>query len=290
MAGETRKTWLVAGAASGLARELVEQVLARGDRVAAASRDPRALAELQLRHPGQLWTVGFNLADRDGICRAVDGAFDHFGRIDVVLSNPGEGLCGAAEEVSDHQIRRIVEVGMVGPIQFVRCALGRLREQGFGHILQLSGFVALPGFSLQNAAAGGVERFIEALALETQEFGIACTLVQAGAGWRDFGENALAFSDGMEAYERNGVGRVRAHFLEQASRGGDVASAWKMVEAIIATADQPSPPRRLTLGCDAWSVVHMRLTERLEELQAQSEMARLTSDHDAHGLVGIGAR
>jgi NAD(P)-dependent dehydrogenase (short-subunit alcohol dehydrogenase family) len=39
-------TWFITGASRGLGRELTEQVLARGDRVAATLRTPKSLDDL----------------------------------------------------------------------------------------------------------------------------------------------------------------------------------------------------------------------------------------------------
>jgi hypothetical protein len=54
----------------------------------------------------------------------------------------------------------------------------------------------------------------------------------------------------------------------------------KVASAIIASADQSPAPRRLTLGSDAYALVHAALTERLTALEAQKDLAHST-DVDA---------
>jgi NAD(P)-dependent dehydrogenase (short-subunit alcohol dehydrogenase family) len=50
----------------------------------------------------------------------VGEAFDKMGQIDVVVNNAGYGLFGAAEEVSDEQIRHQLDTNVIGSIQVRR--------------------------------------------------------------------------------------------------------------------------------------------------------------------------
>ena len=82
------------------------------------------------------------------------------GRIDVILSNAGCGLFGAAEELSDEQIDHMIATNPVGPFQLIRSALPQLRAQGGGRIIQLSSYggqVAFPGNSMYHATKWGIE-------------------------------------------------------------------------------------------------------------------------------------
>lgn len=48
-------TWFITGASRGIGRELTEQVLARGDSVAATLRHPEQLDDLTAVHGDRLW-------------------------------------------------------------------------------------------------------------------------------------------------------------------------------------------------------------------------------------------
>jgi len=52
-------TWFITGTSSGFGRLLTEQLLARGDRVAATLRRPGALDDLRARYGGQLWLANW---------------------------------------------------------------------------------------------------------------------------------------------------------------------------------------------------------------------------------------
>ncbi|RYY09650.1 MAG: SDR family NAD(P)-dependent oxidoreductase [Cytophagaceae bacterium] len=152
------QTWFITGTSSGFGRKLTEKLLERGDRVAATVRQPSALDDLKSRYAGQLWVAILDLTEPAAIRRVVDAAFADLGRIDVVVSNAAYGLFGAAEEVTDAQLRHQIDTNLLGSIHLIRAALPHLRAQGGGRLLQLSsagGQTTYPNFSLYHATKWG---------------------------------------------------------------------------------------------------------------------------------------
>ncbi|HXB67893.1 MAG TPA: SDR family NAD(P)-dependent oxidoreductase [Candidatus Acidoferrales bacterium] len=99
----------------------------------------------------------------------VEKAFAELGTIDVIVSNAGYGLFGAAEELSDDQVVHQLATNLSGPIQLIRAALPHLRAQGGGRIIGLStygGQAALPGGSLYHASKWGLEGFLDSISQE----------------------------------------------------------------------------------------------------------------------------
>jgi NAD(P)-dependent dehydrogenase (short-subunit alcohol dehydrogenase family) len=97
------KTWFVTGASRGLGRELTEQLLARGDRVAATARRPEQLDDLRAAHGDRLWVRALDVTDTAAQRAVVDAAIADLGHVDVdvVVANAGFGVFGAAEELAD---------------------------------------------------------------------------------------------------------------------------------------------------------------------------------------------
>ena len=268
------RTWLVTGASSGIGRKLAEKLLARGDRVAATLRKMRALDDLRAQHGDRLWVAPLDVTDLTRVRAVVDRAFGELGRIDVVVSNAGYGLFGAAEEVSDEQIRHQIDTNLVGSIAVIRAALPHLRAQEGGRVLQVSsegGQVAYPSFSLYHASKWGIEGFVEATAQEVAPFGIEFTIVEPGPTRTEFG-GALVSPPPMAAYENTPAGQVRRAVATGAfAVKGDVG---KTAQAMIDAAGISPAPRRLILGSQAYTNVHAALTGRLAALEAQQEVAR----------------
>jgi NAD(P)-dependent dehydrogenase (short-subunit alcohol dehydrogenase family) len=123
MRQRSHKTWFITGSSSGFGRALTETLLERGNRVAATLRKVNALDDLKEQYGERIWVAPLDVTDTTAVRAVVERAFDHMGRIDVVVNNAGYGLFGAAEEVSDDQIRRQIDTNLIGSIQVIRAAL-----------------------------------------------------------------------------------------------------------------------------------------------------------------------
>jgi len=97
-----------------MGRELTEQALARGDRVAATLRTPSQLDDLVAVHGHRLWVRQLDVTDTMQMGRVVEEAFTDHERIDVVVSNAGFGVFGAAEDVTNDQLDRCDPPGSSG--------------------------------------------------------------------------------------------------------------------------------------------------------------------------------
>jgi NAD(P)-dependent dehydrogenase (short-subunit alcohol dehydrogenase family) len=259
---------------------LTEKLLARGDRVAVTVRQERVLDDLQARYGERLWIANLDLTHTDAVRSVIDRAFAEVGRIDIVVSNAGYGLFGAAEEVSDEQMRHQIDTNLIGSITVIRACLPHLRSQGGGHVLQVSsegGQITYPGFSLYHATKWGIEGFVEAVAKEVAPFGIAFTLVEPGPTGTNFGVG-LVRAQPIEVYADTPVGGLRDAWARGEFKvTGD---AGKMVDAMIAAADGSAPPLRLTLGSIAYGSIHEALNSRLAVLEASKTISFSTDmDH-----------
>jgi NADP-dependent 3-hydroxy acid dehydrogenase YdfG len=65
------KVWFVTGASRGFGRIWTEAALERGDRVAAAARDSKALDDLVATHGDSILALSLDVTDRDAVFEAV---------------------------------------------------------------------------------------------------------------------------------------------------------------------------------------------------------------------------
>jgi NAD(P)-dependent dehydrogenase (short-subunit alcohol dehydrogenase family) len=273
----TQRTWFITGTSSGFGREMTKQLLARGDRVAATVRNMDVLNDLKAMYGGLLWMARLDVTDTPAIHEVVSGAFADLGKIDVVISNAGYGLFGAAEEVTDEQILHQINTNLIGSIQVVRAALPHLRQQGGGRIIQLSsvaGQSAFPGGSLYNASKWGIEGFIEATMMDVAPFNISLTIVEPGGARTAFRYGSSKLGPKIAAYDISPVSGVR-NMLE-AAVAVPPNDPTKIAAAIINSVDQNPAPKRLTLGSDSYKSIHKALSERLAALEAQKDLAYTT--------------
>ncbi|MFC3550363.1 SDR family oxidoreductase [Lysobacter cavernae] len=269
--------WLVTGAGRGLGRAITQQLLARGDHVAATVRQLDALDDLARQHPDRLIVRQLDMADHAAIRATVDEAVAALGGLDVVASNAGYALVGAAEEASDEQIAAHLSVNLLGPIHLIRAALPHLRRQGHGRIVQVSsenGQMSLPALSCYQAAKWGIEGYCESVAQEVAPLGIQMIIVEPGRIATAFDRSSVPAQTQIDDYQRTSVGNLlRLHAMGRLPRLGDPQ---RMAQAIIACADSTSPPLRLLLGSDAWRNVERALHARMAVLDGQRESAAAT--------------
>jgi NAD(P)-dependent dehydrogenase (short-subunit alcohol dehydrogenase family) len=273
----TSRTWLITGINSGFGRELTTQLLDRGDTVIGTVRRPDAVADLADKHPDTLHVEILDVTDGSAVRALVDRVYDQLGRIDVVVSNAGYGLFGAAEELTDDQVDHIIATNLTGSITLIRAALPHLRKQGGGRIIQLStygGQVAFPGNSLYHATKWGIEGFCESVAQEVAPFGIGVTIVEPGGARTEFRYGSAQVAQPMPEYDGNPAHAFQA-VLDPASppAPGDPA---RMATRIIDSVDIEPAPLRMVLGSQALESTLAALRKRVADFETQTELAAST--------------
>jgi NAD(P)-dependent dehydrogenase (short-subunit alcohol dehydrogenase family) len=268
------RAWLITGVSSGFGRELTRQLLAADDRVVGTVRDTAKVADLAEQHPGTFIPELLEMTDTAGIRQLTDRCWRQLGRIDVIVSNAGYGLFGAAEELSDTQVADIIATNLTGPITLIRSALPHLRQQGGGRIIQISSYggqVAFPGNSLYHATKWGIEGFCESVAAEVAPFGIGVTIVEPGGARTEFRYGSARVADPMPEYDGNPAHAFQ-RMLDPANglAPGDPA---RMAARIIDSASTDPAPLRIVLGSQALASTLDTLRKRIADFETQTELA-----------------
>jgi NAD(P)-dependent dehydrogenase (short-subunit alcohol dehydrogenase family) len=273
----SQRTWLITGVSSGFGRELTDQLLARGDRVVGTVRDVSKVADLIKRYPETFHAEKLDVTDTAAIRDLVERSFARLGRIDVIISNAGYGLFGAAEELSDAQIDHMIATNLVGSIQLIRAVLPHLRAQGGGRIIQIStygGQVAFAGNSMYHATKWGIEGFAESVAQEVAPFGIGMTIVEPGGARTAFRYGSAQVAKLTPAYDNNPAHAfLRMLDPKNGLAPGDPA---RMAARIIDSVDVEPAPLRMVLGSQALESTLSTLRKRIEGFEAQRNLAAST--------------
>jgi NAD(P)-dependent dehydrogenase (short-subunit alcohol dehydrogenase family) len=246
------QTWIITGAAKGLGRALTQAALLAGDSVVAAVRNPDDMTDLGSVHDDRLACVRFDVRNTDEAAGLIGVAVQRFGRVDVLVNNAGRAVVGAAEEVTDAQLRDLMELHLFGPAALVRAALPVMRAQRSGTIVQMSsqgGRMSFPGVSTYSASKFALEGWSEALAGEVAPFGIRVMLVEPSrfrtafnaAGVLDFTEISTTYCDILHDVRADMAG---ADGVQE----GDPDKAAKI---IVSFAHAEVVPLRLPLGAEA---------------------------------------
>lgn len=270
-----KRTWLITGISSGFGFELANQLLKKGDTVVGTVRNTAKVKELVKKYPSTLDLQILDVIDVNALQKIVNSAFDKHKKIDVVISNAGYGLFGAAEELSDDEINHIIATNLTGSIQLIKTSLPHMRKQGGGRIIQLSSYggqVAFPSNSMYHATKFGIEGFCESVAQEVAQFNIGITIVEPGGARTEFRYGSAKVANLMSEYES-------CHgFLNMLDKTNGLAPGdpVKMAQRIIESVDVTPAPLRMVLGSQALSATITRLKERIADYETQTELAAST--------------
>lgn len=239
------KVWFITGASKGFGREWAQAALERGDRVAATARDPETLDALVETYGDHVLPLQLDVTDRAADRAAVEQAAAHFGRLDVVINNAGYGHFGMVEELTEDELRGQMEVNLFGAVWVTQAALPILREQGSGHLIQVSSIGGISAFATvgaYHASKWALEGLSQSLAQEVAGFGIHVTLIEPGAYATDWSGPSAVRSVENPAYADV---REAAKSRPSAASPGDPAATR---EPILRVVDAERPPLRVFFG------------------------------------------
>jgi NAD(P)-dependent dehydrogenase (short-subunit alcohol dehydrogenase family) len=240
------KTWFITGTSRGFGREWAIAALERGDEVAATARDIASLDDLAAKYGETILPIPLDVTDRGADFAAVKLAYDYFGRLDVIVNNAGYGQFGMVEEISEAEIRAQLETNLLGALWVTQAALPYLREQGSGHIVQVSSIGGISAFmntGAYHASKWALEGLSQSLAAEVAGFGIKVTLIEPTGYATDWAGSSAKHATPLPAYEQ--VREQAAQARARRFTPGDPAATR---DAVLTLVDTPNPPLRLFLG------------------------------------------
>ncbi|WFE53787.1 oxidoreductase [Micromonospora sp. WMMD1155] len=245
------RVWLITGCTRGLGRALAEAVLADGDQLVATARNPAQLEALRDRYGDQVQPIALDVTDPAAARDAVRTAVDGFGRLDVLVNNAGYADVAAIEDITEDDFRAQIDANFYGVVNLSRAALPTMREQGRGHIVQISSVgsrVASIGLGAYQAAKWAVSGFSGVLAREVAAFGIRITSIEPGGLRTDWAGSSMSELPISEPYRP--VIDPAVQRLRQGS-GNQPGDPVRAAQAIIRITQVDDPPLRLLLGADA---------------------------------------
>jgi NAD(P)-dependent dehydrogenase (short-subunit alcohol dehydrogenase family) len=127
-----------------------------------------------------------SVADPASARAVIHTALDAWGRIDILVNNAGIVFFALFEELSENDIRRVVDTHLFGSIWMAKAAWPHLKEAGYGRIVNISsesmfGHAYLP---IYGAAKAGVAGLTRGLSLEGARCGITVNAVAPRAHTR----------------------------------------------------------------------------------------------------------
>jgi len=182
------KTALVTGSTSGIGLGIAQRLAALGANVMLNGfGDPaeiaRLRAEIAERSGVEVGYDGADMSDARSIEAMMARTFDRFGGVDLLINNAGIQHVAPIDEFPLAKWDAILAINLSAAFHTVRLVLPRMKQPGFGRIVNVASahaLVASPFKSAYVAAKHGIAGFTKAVALEVAELGITVNAICPG--------------------------------------------------------------------------------------------------------------
>jgi NAD(P)-dependent dehydrogenase (short-subunit alcohol dehydrogenase family) len=182
----TGKTVLVTGASYGIGEATARRLAAAGATVLVVARSAEKLDDLAASvnaGGGQAFAYPTDLTDEGAVSVLTKQLTENHGPLDIVVSNAGKSLRRSLHHQYDrpHDFQRTIEINYLGPVWLLLGVLPAMRENGGGHIVNVSSVavrvVPGPQWGAYQASKGAFDRWLRSVAPELHADGVDVTSV-----------------------------------------------------------------------------------------------------------------
>ena len=176
------KVALITGAASGMGAATAREFHAAGGQVVIVDRNDQLAGQVAREIEAGPPVIG-DVSDSAFCNRAVETTLDRHGQLDVLVNAAGIIVRADALNTSDEQWQRVMNVNVNGVFFMSRAAIGPMKKQGHGAIINFGsiwGGVGAAGVIAYCASKGAVHQITRAMALDYVNDGIRINAVCPG--------------------------------------------------------------------------------------------------------------
>ena len=216
------KTILITGASTGIGRASAVALLEAGFRVIACVRNQGAAEALVVRLQGaaldRLSTIELDVTNAAQIAAAVVAVEQVVGEVGLwgLFNNAGIAVGGPLECVPIADLRRQIEVNVIGQVAVTQAFLPQLRRAR-GRILttgSMAGYSTIPGLGPYSMSKYAIEAMSDALRRELRPWGIEVSLLEPGSIATDIWDKASSTQDAMRKAPPAGLMELYGGLLE----------------------------------------------------------------------------
>ncbi len=181
------KVAVITGASSGIGEATAEALAAEGAAVVVAARREDRLNDLVGRiegDGGRVLPVACDVADEEQAHALIQRAKDEHGHVDMLVNNAGVMQLSKIEKGLSDEWRTMFDVNVMGLLYVTDAAVQVMKEQGSGHLVNISSVAGRKVGPLRGAYSGtkfAVNAISEALRQELIEDNVRVTVVEPGA-------------------------------------------------------------------------------------------------------------
>ncbi len=180
----TSQIHFITGAASGIGAATARAAVAAGHKVVLADINLDGARTVAAGLGAAALAVRLDITDGRQWDQALDAAWAHFGRVDVLVNNAAVVHTGYARDVSIDRHGATILTNFMGPLTGMLKVLPRFKAQGAGHLVtvcSMTAFLPFPGIASYAAAKHALRAFHHGLMLEERHGPVAFTIVHPTA-------------------------------------------------------------------------------------------------------------
>ncbi len=191
------KVAVVTGAGRGLGQAAAIALAEAGADVALLARSADELevtAEEVRKHGRRPLTLPTDVADENAVEEAATMVVEKFGRVDILVNNAGVAPVAPLLEVTLAELRRVLDVNVIGAFLCARAFGAHMVAQRKGTVINIASVAGLggePELTAYSASKGALISFTRALAVEWARHGVTCNAVAPGYFRTDLNKRAL---------------------------------------------------------------------------------------------------
>lgn len=194
------KVVIITGASMGIGAATARVFAEAGAKLVLAARSADKLEAVAHGMPAQAETliVPTDMTDQAQVRALMAQAYEHFGRIDILINNAGQALAGWVATVNPDHYRRIIELNILGPLHGMQAAIPKMKEQGGGVIINISSELskmAKPGMGMYASTKYALNGLSLTARNELAADNIRVVLFHPFRTATDFGKNAIFEED-----------------------------------------------------------------------------------------------
>src|SRR2546423_3588397 len=181
------KVALVAASSRGLGRAVAEELAREGASLVLCARGEGALSEAcdQIAKTAGAGVLGVaaDVSVPEDAARVVREGVEKFGRVDILVTNPGGPPAGRFETLSREDWERATRLTLTSAIELTRAALPGMKERRWGRVLNITSIAVkqpVENLMLSNSMRAAVTGWARTLANEVAPFGITVNNLMPG--------------------------------------------------------------------------------------------------------------
>jgi 3-oxoacyl-[acyl-carrier protein] reductase len=216
------KVAYITGGSKGIGYGIAKTLLNEGMRVAITSRNltsAKKAAESLSNDPTRILAIESEVSSMASEVKALQSVIEHFGQLDVLISNAGVGHFAPIDTLSETEWKQTIDTNLTGVFNSVKAGIDALKKTK-GYIITIASLAGTNFFetaSAYNASKFGLVGFTQAIMLDLRKYGIKVTTIMPGSVATHFNDHTPSEADAWKIQPED-IGQIVADLLHMPAR------------------------------------------------------------------------